>query len=77
MIDLFIGSHGKNLHIKQTACLGSAADPPDTDFHPSPFQTRILDPTTATKEKWGENLLSYLICSYKYHKIGDNFILNW
>jgi hypothetical protein len=21
--------------------------------------------------------LSYLICSYKYHKIGDNFILNW
>jgi hypothetical protein len=30
--------------------------------------SRILDPTTATKEV-GEKLLSYLFCGHKYHKI--------
>jgi hypothetical protein len=42
---------------------------PDPDFYP----TRIADPTTATKEG-RKNLLSYLFCSLKYHKIESYFI---
>ncbi len=49
----------------------SVADPgclfriPDPDFSPS----RIPDPKTSTKERGEKNLLSYLFCSHKFHKI--------
>jgi hypothetical protein len=43
---------------------------PDLDFYPS----RIPDPKTATKERGEKNLLSYLFCSHKFHKIENYFI---
>jgi hypothetical protein len=58
---------------------GSVADPEclsrisDPDFiHPG---SRIPDPTTATNGRG--NLLSYIFCSHKYHKIKIILFLDW
>ncbi len=57
----------------------SVADPgclsriPDPDFYPS----RIPNPGSKNSNKiegWKKNLLSYLFCSHKSHKIENNFI---
>jgi hypothetical protein len=37
-------------------------------------RSRIPDPKTATKERDEKNLLSYLFCSHKDHKIENYFI---
>jgi hypothetical protein len=46
-------------------CCGSGMFIPDPDFYPSRIKT---------KERGGKNLLSYLFCSHKYHKIENYFI---
>ena len=57
----------------------SVADPgclsriPDPDFtHPG---SRIPDPKTATKERGEKKMLSYFLCSHKFHKIKNYFSL--
>jgi hypothetical protein len=59
------------------ADLGCLSRIPDLDFYPSRIPdlgSRIPDPTTAAKEKWEKNLLSYLFCGHKYYKIQNYFI---
>ncbi len=45
---------------------------PDPDFYPP--GSRISDPKTETKERGEKNLLSYLFCNHKFHKIVNYFI---
>jgi hypothetical protein len=53
-------------------CCGSGMFLPNPDFYPS----RIPNQTTATKEDGERNLLTYpFVCSQKYHKIVNYFIL--
>jgi hypothetical protein len=48
---------------------GCSSRIPDPDF----YLSRIPDPKTATKERGEKNLLPYLFCSHKIHKIENNF----
>jgi hypothetical protein len=54
-----------------TQCGGSGMFIPDLDFCPS----RIPDPTTATKERGEKSSFPTFLCSHKYHKMGNYFIL--
>jgi hypothetical protein len=37
-------------------------------------RSRIPDPKTTTKDRGEKNLLSYLFCSHKFHKIANYFL---
>jgi hypothetical protein len=50
---------------------------PDPDFYPIRIPnpgSRIPDPKRATKKRGEKNLLAYLFCSHKFHKIEIYFI---
>jgi hypothetical protein len=53
--------------VADPGCLSRILDP---DFYPS----RIPDPKTGTTEGGEKNLLSYLFCNHKFHKIVNYFM---
>jgi hypothetical protein len=57
-------------------CCGSRMFIPDPDFFSIPEPgSQNPDPTTAPKEEGGNFFCHTVFCSYKYHKIVNNFII--
>ncbi len=69
---MFIPDPGYYFYPSRIPDLGSRI--PDLGSRIPDLGSRIPDPKTATKERGGENLLSYLFCSHKILKIKNYFI---